>query len=409
MHDKSRGLQITGASAALAMMVVLLTPIALNAPLAFGQSADAVGDFAALERDFQTTLDELRKRHGFPGATAAFILPDGRYAGVATGMADQEAAVPMGPDSRLASGSIGKTFVATMTLALVDDGTVKLDVPIQKWLGDEPWFSRLPNGPAITLRMLLNHSGGLPDHVYTPEFAAAASERLQSQDKHDYLRPRELVQFILDKEPLFAPGQGFRYSDTGYILVGLIIEKASARKYYDLLDERILAPLALNLTTPANRRMISGLVPGYLEEENPFHLPPKSMAGGRLLVHPAMEWTGGGLVTNSKDLVRWAKVLYEGQVIDQKLVDEMLSSVAKTDDANSPRRYGLGVAISETPLGTTYGHSGWFPGYNSAVRYFPAKRVAIAIQVNRDFENPLDEYTVALARTVLDALTPSNE
>jgi len=408
MHNESRGLHINGTSAGLVAMAALLTPIVFNTALASGQSTDTTVNLASLQRDFQKTLDQLREQHGFPGATAAFILRDGRYGGVATGMADQEAGLPMGPDSRIASGSIGKTFVAAVALTLVEEGTLELDRPIEPWLSDELWFSRLPNGPAITLRMLLNHSGGLSDHVYTPEFAAAASEQLQSQDEDGYLRPRELVRFILDKEPLFAAGKGFHYTDTGYILVGLIIEKASGRKYYDLLGERLLAPLSLNLTTPANRRVIAGLVPGYLQEDNPFGLPPKSMTSGRLVVHPAMEWTGGGLSTNSKDLVRWAKALYEGKVVDPKLVDEMLSSVAKTEGVDTTRRYGLGVRISETPLGTAYGHSGWFPGYNSIVRYFPKPGVAVAIQVNRDFSNPLNEYATALSRTVLEALDPSN-
>ena len=372
--------------------------------------------FTRLEKDVQTELD---KRHTaaqstdeiFPGATVAFILPDGRVAAFATGYADVEEQVPMTAEALMPSGSIGKTYAAAVALSMCVDGTLDLDAKISRWLGTEPWFDRLPNGGSITLRHLLNHSSGLIDHVFDPDsgFQQYAKEILTAEDSSEPVDPRDQVKFVLDRESLFPVGQGYNYSDTGYILAGLIIEMVSNSTYYEELEKRFLAPLKLRRTTPQNRRVIPGLVQGYAYAGSQlFGVPTRVVEDGAFVFDPSIEWTGGGLVTNPQDLVRWAKVLYEGEAIKGPYLEALLGSIAETDQgtdhAGRAYGYGLGVSISKTGLGTTYGHGGFFPGYNSALAYFPDYKTAIAMQINTD-SSELENHVAAIAKIVIDALT----
>jgi len=374
--------------------------IALIVP-ASGAKGDSGPDFPRLTERFQSELDRLQKAGAFPGATAAFILPDGRYAVCAAGYADKEQKVRMKPDARMLSGSVGKTFVAAVALSLAQEGKINLDDKIEKWLGAEDWFSRLPNGKDITLRMLLTHSSGLTDHVYDPRFAQAVTKQARS-DKPDpdfYFKPVELVGFVLDKKPLFPAGKGYSYSDTGYILVGMIIERVTGSDYYRELQQRFLGPLRLTRTVPANHRDIPGLAAGYLSPENPLGLPTKTVVDGKMVFNPANEWTGGGLATNPVDLVRWAKALYEGNAMPKPYLDDLLRSVPC--DKGGKTRYGAGVVIQESALGKIYGHDGWFPGYRTILVYLPARKIAMAMQTNTDVNQNMGKCLVGLAKVLV--------
>jgi D-alanyl-D-alanine carboxypeptidase len=346
----------------------------------------------------------------FPGATLAFGLPDDRIAKFAVGFSDVEKKLPMRPESRMPAGSIGKTYVAAVALDMVDDGLLDLDGRIERWLGDEPWFSRLPNANTITLRHLLNHSSGIMDHVFDADsqFQNYLKEQLSEDDATRRFDPRDMVRFVLDREPLFPAGGGFHYTDTGYLLVGMIIEKASRSSYYEELARRLLVPLNLGQTTPLDRRVIAGIAQGYApESQRLFGLPDKVVANGALVFDPSLEWTGGGLVTVSGDLVRWAIALFSGKAIGQPQVNEMLHSIAApdhyADDQEHDYGYGLGVNVAHTALGVAYRHGGFFPGYNSILAYFPDTGIAVAMQINTDQSN-IEGHFEAIAEIIIRAL-----
>lgn len=395
--------------------VVFALCICAFAGAAFAERILSDEAFEQLKKDVQSELD---KRHAaaqstdevFPGATVAFILPDGRVAEFATGFSDVEDEIAMTPEARMPSGSIGKTYVAAVALSLCAEGTLNLDAKINRWLGKETWFEHLPNGDTITLRNLLNHSSGLIDHVFEPDsgFQEYAREHLTADEADVNFDPRDQVQFVLDREPLFPAGKGFNYTDTGYILVGLIIEEASGSTYYEELAKRFLKPLELTRTTPQNQRIVPGIAQGYAPASNQFFgVPLKVIAEGAFLFDPSIEWTGGGLVNNSQDLVRWAKTLYEGNAMDRPYLDALFGSVAQSDQGSdaSGRKYGygLGVTIAKTDFGTTYGHGGFFPGYNSQLAYFPEYKTAIAMQINTD-SSQIESHFTAIAKIVIDAL-----
>jgi D-alanyl-D-alanine carboxypeptidase len=275
------------------------------------------------------------------------------------------------------AGSIGKTYVSAVTLQLVEEGTLNLDEKIEKWLGAEPWFNRLPNAETITLRMLMNHTSGIPEHVLHKDFVKTLKEQ---PDK--VWKPEELVAFILDREPLFEAGQGWSYADTNYILVGMIFERASGKTVYGEVERRILKPLKLKETLPSDSRVIPGLITGYVSPNSPFGVEGRTIIDGKFIVNPQMEWCGGGFASTAEDLARWAKALYEGRVFRQTTFDQLLNAVpAKTGQGD---KYGLGVQVRQTEWGLSYGHGGWFPGYLSEMEYFPKHRMAIAVQFNTD-------------------------
>lgn len=336
------------------------------------------GDLATALR---SELDAAKRVYGFPGATAAVVEAGGDTCAVATGLADLESGAPMRPDSRMLAASIGKTFVSATVLSLAADGELAIDDPLAAWLGDRAWYLRLPNASGITLRHLLEHTAGLPDHVHDPDFRRAFGERWRETEPPG---PADLVAFILDEPPLFPPGARFSYSDTGYILLGMVVEAASGERYYDLVEQRFLRPLGLTHTAPADRRELPGLAAGYTATPNPFGLPPKTtVAPGILAWQPGIEWTGGGLVSNSRDLAVWGHALFGGDVLADADLRKMLEP-GPPQEENTGNRYAAGVAISNSPNGRTYGHRGWIPGYVSSLLYYPDHGVSVAVQINAD-------------------------
>jgi D-alanyl-D-alanine carboxypeptidase len=358
----------------------------------FHQQTLAQSDTTSTLEAFQMALDSMRDRYGFPGATAAYVWTDGTSGTAATGRADLETGTPMTPDARMLAASIGKTFVGATAAALAEEGVLDLDAPIAQWLADRPWFERLPNHEHITLRHLLTHRSGLPDHVHLDGFAAEVSRQWRKPGLP--FTPEALVQFTLDEPPLFDAGEGWAYTDTGFILVGLIIEEATGRDYYDLIQERFLTPLDLRGTSPSNRRDLPGLAAGYATE-NALGLPRKTtMPDGTMAWHPGLEWTGGGLVSTSGDLARWGAALFGGTALPEAALDLMLTS-SPIDPDMPGIHYGMGVAMYQgTPSGPIFGHGGWIPGYTSSLRYYDDYGVAIAFQINTDIGLESDTTSV---------------
>lgn len=338
---------------------------------------------AQLNTEFQCALDSLVKHFGFPGATAAYTLPDGTTEVFASGFSDLESGTKMTKQSRMLAASIGKTFVAAAVLSLCTEGIINLDKPLSFYLGDRDWFCRLPNYNKITIRHLLTHSSGLPDHVYQEEFASEVS--MKWREKNNLFTPEELIEFILDLPPLFEAEKGWAYTDTGYILLGLLIEQVTGKYVFDDISERFLIPLDLNMTSPSDNRHLKNLSAGYTAKDNPFGFPEKTTSSvGVMLWHPGLEWTGGGFVSNSKDLAHWGWSLFRGKAIPYPYLDELLKAVSISQESDEIQ-YGAGVAIyRNSSLGDIYGHNGWIPGYCSSLRYYPEYGIAIAFQINTD-------------------------
>jgi D-alanyl-D-alanine carboxypeptidase len=155
------------------------------------------------------------------------------------------------------AGSVGKTFVAATMLQLAQEGKLNLDDKIERWFKDDAWFKRLPNATSVTVRMLLNHSSGIPNQDITSLVRAVLANPDRSW------KPEELIAFVLDKKPLFVAGEDHSYTDTNYLMVGMIIERITDQTLYREVTRRFLKPLNLAHTIPQEGRIIPGLINGY--------------------------------------------------------------------------------------------------------------------------------------------------
>jgi D-alanyl-D-alanine carboxypeptidase len=388
------------ATATATALVVSFTAVTFGGALAHQPQAgraEARGDVRAR---LQAVLDawHTEAAGSFPGATAAVALTDGTTIGLAVGVADRETKRAMSPSDLMLQGSVGKTYVSAVALQLVHERRIALDDRIEKYLGTRPWFAKLPNAREITVRMLMNHTSGLVRYEFSEKFT---QDLTRQPDK--VWKPEELIAYILGTEAPFAAGQGWEYSDTNYIVLGLIIEQVSSSTFYDQAKTRLFTPLKLMRTVPSDSRVIPGLVQGYAGPRNPFGGVDAMIVNGKFAINPQFEWCGGGFASTTEDLAKWAMALYQGRAFDPSLMPEFLRGVPAK--LGPEAKYGLGVIIKPSRFGVTYGHSGFFPGYITEMAFFPDHKIAIAVQVNtstpRAAGRPLARVIADLAEVVI--------
>jgi D-alanyl-D-alanine carboxypeptidase len=362
------------------------------------QKASGQTNTEMLRQKLQKQMDDWHKSGKFAGATAGVILADGTSLGLATGYSDRDAKTPMRDSDLMLAGSVGKTYCAAAAMQMIREGYFNLDDKVEKYLGKEKWFTRLPNAKDITVRQLMNHTSGLVRYEFKDQFT---KDLTANPDK--VWKPEELLSYLFDTKADFAAGKGWDYSDTNYIVLGMIMEKTAGKKYYAIVKERVLKPLKLKNTVPSDKRVIKGLVQGYAGKDNPFGGKDAVLENGKFIINPQFEWTGGGIATTAEELAFWTKAMYEGRAFPPEMLPSMLEGVS-APMLGRETKYGLGVIIRPTRLGLTYGHSGFFPGYMTDVMYFPDKKIAVAVQVNSsvppDLGKPLGRVLVELAETV---------
>ena len=325
---------------------------------------------------------------------------DGATGALAAGQADTSKNEAMRPESRLLLGSVGKTYFSAVALQLVAEGRLDLNAPISRYLGSEPWFARVPNAQAITVRNLMNHTSGLVRYEFNPKVTQA-----MTADADKVWTPEERVSYIFDTAPPFLAGQGWQYSDTNYIVLGMIVERVTGDDFYALIRRRILDPLTLRNTIPSDRRVLPGVVQGYAGPRNDFGGKDAMIENGAMIVNPQMEWAGGGFASTADDLARWARTLYSGGFLPAGIMTELLNGVPARG-LGREAKYGLGVIITPTDMGPAYGHSGFFPGYLTEVRYYPDHGFAVSIIFNTSVQQAIGRSPATLlhdlARTVAE-------
>lgn len=335
--------------------------------LMFCQAAFALEE-EALEGLLESALDEMN----LPGVRAAVRYPDGRIVCAAVGLADKKAGVSLDNDIGMPGGSTGKTFVAALTMLLVEDGVLSLDDPAKKWLGDTEWFEDLPNSDDILVRHLLSHSAGLGDYPAKIRFNMRMVGRVIRHGSA-YFTPEELIG-MSGKEPLYPAGEGYAYTDVGYLVLGRLIEAATGDSYYELLQERILGPLSLSQVRPQNQSVLLNITPGYQGGGSNLK------KDGRMKFDPRSEWTGGGLVTNPTMLVQFYGALAEGRIVSPESLTQMLESGWRDPDEPG-YHYGFGLFVHDG--GDWIAHGGKWPGYRSHVRHMLTTGITVAVQTNQ--------------------------
>jgi D-alanyl-D-alanine carboxypeptidase len=331
-----------------------------------------------LKADLQKLLDQLVATPEIPGASLAIIGSDDRTYTVCAGWADQEALFPMNDQHLLFSGSIGKTYVGAIILQLIEEGLLGLDDPVSDYLGDQSWYHRIPNNADLTIRMLLNHTSGIPRYVFKP-----ALWELVRDDPFRSWTGEERLSYIFDDTPLHAAGEGWGYSDTNYILLGMLVEQLTGEDFSSNLLNRILIPLKLENTRAATDPYLPGLAAGYTAFSADYHLPVKMYENSRYAINPQLEWTGGGMVSTPTDLAAWARILYGSDFISAPLRAKMKSPGPWPTELGTNIDYGFATFIWEDDP-VRYGHTGFMFGYMAIVEYLPERDIAIALQLNCD-------------------------
>ncbi|MFC8919855.1 serine hydrolase domain-containing protein [Streptomyces sp. NPDC057116] len=357
-----------------AVLAAALTATAFTAPALAGERT---GD---RHRATQKAVDALVGA-GIPGALAQAQDRHGTWNGSA-GVADTTTGRPRLPQDRYRVGSITKTFVATVVLQLEAEGRLDLDDTVE---------SRLPgvvrgnghDGRKITIRQLLNHTSGVYDFTSDPDYREKVFGSGFLEHRYDTWTPRRLLDVAMRHRPDFAPGTDWSYSNTNYVLAGMVIEKVTGRSYGKEVERRILKPLGLRATS----------VPGT----DPTMPAPSGRAYSTLSgapgspvhdvteLNPSLAWAAGEMVSDSADLQRFVRALLRGALLPPRQMKEMTTTVPLGEEAPSVR-YGLGIIEQKLSCGKeVWGHSGGIHGSASEVVSTRDGRHTLALNINGDW------------------------
>ncbi|GAB4537682.1 MAG: serine hydrolase domain-containing protein [Parvularculaceae bacterium] len=366
----------------------LFALFAASLALATSAAGAAFAQAEIVREAMQATLDRLVEENDFPGIQAAALLPDGTLVEAAAGLADRESGRAMTSDLRLASGSIGKTYVAAAVLAHVAEGALDLDARVVAYIGDEDWFQGFPNGEIMTLGQLLNHSSGIgEDYLTRPEVLEPFTQTFgDGPDLADLgVSHEDLVRSLAGQPPQFAPGGGFGYSDAAYAVAALIAEKVDGRTIEAQISERFLDPLGLSHTQAFEREMdnfVSAYAPAPIAEAF-GGVPLKSVVDGDFQFDPRFEWGGGGYVANAGDLARWARAWFGGRAVDADYVELFEEWANPTGVPQLGDAYAIGVQIErDSAYGRRLFHGGYQLGFIAQMEYLPDHDIASAIMIN---------------------------
>jgi D-alanyl-D-alanine carboxypeptidase len=320
----------------------LATPAAsVSTPRATRPPADP----AVLQRQLDGVVEA-----GAPGVVGLVRTGERTWQG-ASGLGDLRARRPARAGDRFRIGSVTKSFVATVVLQLVGEGRLGLDDHLERWLP-----GLVPGGEQSTARQLLQHTSGL--YNYTDDLPEPPRR----------FRPRELVAIATGHEPLLAPGTQFSYSNTNYILAGLLVERVTGQPLAAQLQQRILQPLGLGDTElPTTQRALAGPhVRGYAPPDEDWRV---SDGPGGLVDVTEMDtswaWAAGAMVSTTTDLARFYQALLGGQLLTPELLKQMRTTV-DASQAGHGTRYGLGLEVLRLGCGVElWGHGGSLEGYGT--------------------------------------------
>jgi D-alanyl-D-alanine carboxypeptidase len=347
----------------------------------------------------QARLDALRRKLSIPGVSVAILWDDGRQWLGASGRSDVTGKVPVTPDSGFALASISKTLTAAVVLQLVEEGRLALDEPVT---GHLPAY-RLDR--RITVRMLLDHTSGLPDFFFRKGIDSA----LKSAPNATWT-PEKTWTYVRKKRPV--PGTAWSYSNTNYLLLGELVESVTGRPLATEVRERLLDPLGLEHTWyQAAEKPRAPITTGY-------RLLPRSGGGIRAVpVAPASSVMpyrsvvtaaggAGALAGTALDTARWMQALAGGTVLSADMRQAMVDDAAATAAMRARVPYGLGIQVTSIDGRPALGHSGRYVGFRGVARYLPEEGVTIAVLTNQGSRDPA-RIAAALLRIVLPLAEPS--
>lgn len=354
------------------MIRASLATVALLIPsLVFGQTPTSTRGAAAsqgaarrgLSATDEAALDAIfRKAYpaNAPGATVLIARGDAVLYRKAFGMADIELRVPMRPENVLQLASITKQFTSVAILMLMEQGKLSLQDPLSKFVTG---FAR---GDEITVHHLLNHSSGLTSYTNLPAFREKTREDLTPTQIADYVKPLPLE---------FAPGEQYAYTNTGYLLLGMIIEQLSGMPYGDFIQKHIFERVGMKHSSYAsNYAIVPNRASGYQLYEGAFEKPD--------YLSPSIAYAAGSLLSTVDDMQRWNRAVRNNTLISARSRDLAFSNHRLRSGRTS--NYGYGWAINELAGVGTVEHTGGINGYATSGIYVPSRDVYAVVLTNRD-------------------------
>lgn len=303
-----------------------------------------------------------------PGAALLVIKDGDAVVRRGFGLAELESGRKVTPTTAFRLASVSKQFTATAILLLAQDGTVSLDDPVQRWLPSLP-----PVAAAITLRHLLSHTSGLID--YEDLMDPTETRQVHDADVLRLLQPENRTYFV--------PGSDYRYSNSGYALLALIVERASGQRYADFLHARIFAPLGMaSVAFEQGRSQVPERAYGYSEVDGHWRRTDQSSTSAVL--------GDGGIYASIDDLARWDAALYDGRLLQQPWRALAVTAATRTDEPDVDY-YGFGWRLH----GDLQWHSGETLGFRNVILRWPARHFTLVLLTNRNDPEPY-----ALARRI---------
>ncbi|MGW5862136.1 serine hydrolase domain-containing protein [Streptomyces sp. NPDC055239] len=371
MSGRKRGLM--GVAAAVAMTV---TAGAFAAPALAGTSGGG-GGHGDRHRATQKAM-EAAVNEDAPGVTVQARDKRGAW-NSAAGIGDLERQSPRGAHDRYRVGSITKTFVSTVVLQLVAEGELSLDDKVGRWLpGVVEGHGH--DGDRITVRQLLNHTSGIFDVTADKGFQDKVFSEKFLAHRYDTWTAQQQVAIAMRHKPDFAPGTDWNYSNTNYLLAGMIIKKVTGKSYAHEIDRRIIKPLGLGATSVplTDSSMPKPSSRAYTKLSD----APDAKNHDVTELNPSVAGSAGGMISDSADLNRFYTALLRGKLLPKKQLAEMRTTVAKGED-NPGERYGLGLESLKTSCGKViWGHGGDIHGSSSMALATQNGRHAIAANFN---------------------------
>lgn len=353
--------------------VILTSGLALVGSHA-APAADASCPNPAFQANAAAAIESYEKADVFSGAV--LVAVDGKPTlrrGV--GLASRELGVNNTPQTKFRIGSITKQFTATAILQLQEAGKLQLDEPISKYYPDAP-----ASWSKITLRHLLTHTSGIPTYTALPGFFDR-----EGRQPHT---PEELIKLTRDRPLQFEPGKSYAYDNSGYVLLGYVVEKVSGQKYADYVQQHIFAPLGMTSS-------------GY---DDPSRITPNRAAGyergadgvwrNAPFLDMSVPYAAGSLYSTVDDLLKWDQAIYQAKLLTPASLKAM-----STDYGN---KYGFGLVVDQKWDQDRIWHNGGIQGFTASFQRYPKARVT-AIALNNEESPATDKLAADLAGLCLGA------
>jgi CubicO group peptidase (beta-lactamase class C family) len=332
-------------------------------------------------------LARMRQLH-IPGLSLAIVRAGGITKSQGYGFANLELSAHATKETVYEIGSNTKQFTAAAIMMLVQDGKIHLEDRITEYFPDAPEGWR-----DITIRNLLTHTSGIQNHVAVPHWMDIFKTDLAIETSP----PRDELLKMFFKLPLeFQPDETWAYDNTGYYLLGIIIEKASGKPYWQFLDERIFKPLGMGATRNTDPQpIVPNRASGYEWKNDHFENRP--------VLLPAIAFSAGSLLSTAEDMAKWDAALYSEKLLKKSSLDQIWTTAVTDDKAVMPFNYGFGWFLESYHGHHLVQHSGGTLGFSSVIYRFIDDKLTIIILTNRG-DRILDQLAIDLAGICLPAL-----